>query len=197
MAFTAPSQANQAENPVQFIRSLFPKDQDRHNSQPWTPVSADDYDSYDMESVQAIRAKDVDKLRELLEDGKCFDACNKNGETLLHLACRRGDLKTVQFLIEEAQVQTDVCDDMGRTILHDVCWRPSPDLELMAALISVLSPHVLISADRRGHTPFDYTRREHWSEWMDFLHEKQSLIEQRVNIVNSFTASALVCHNSY
>jgi ankyrin repeat protein len=172
------------ESPVQLLRSLFPKDGQVH-SRPST-VDPDNYEPYDMETVQAIRNKDVSRLRELLEEGKCFDACNLNGETLLHLACRRGDLKTVKFMLEEACVQADVCDNMGRTILHDVCWRPTPDLELMATLISTLSPYTLIAQDSRGHTPFDYVRREHWGVWMDFLQDKQFLIEHRVAVVCSF-----------
>jgi ankyrin repeat protein len=172
------------ESPVQFLRSLFPKDEQVH-SRPST-VDPDKFEPYDMETVQAIRNNDVSKLRLLLEKGKCFDACNRNGETLLHLACRRGDVKTVKFLLEEACVQADVCDDMGRNILHDVCWRPTPDLELMATLIRTLLPETLIAQDRRGHTPFDYVRREHWGVWMDFLQENQGLIEQRVAIVSFF-----------
>jgi ankyrin repeat protein len=183
--------ANQAvtEGPVQFLRSLFPKDDERYVSQPST-VDPDDMNAYDMESVQAIRANNVKKLRELLDNRKSFDACNRNGETLLHLACRRGNLSTVKFLIEEAQVRTDVCDDMGRTVLHDVCWRPTPDLDLMDYLIRVLSPDVLLAADRRGHTPFDYARREHWSEWMKFLQDRQDLIERRVMIVDTFLSAS-------
>jgi hypothetical protein len=174
------------ENPVHFVRSLFVE---RSYSKPST-VDPDDYELYDMETAQAIRNKDVPKLRELLEEGKCFDACNRNGETLLHLACRRGDLKTVKFLLEEACVQADVCDGMGRTILHDVCWRPTPDLELMTTLIHTLLPVTLIAQDRRGHAPFDYARREHWGVWMDFLRENQCLIERRVADISSIPTTA-------
>jgi ankyrin repeat protein len=174
------------ESPVQFLQSLFPKDTGQYQFPQPSTVDPDDYEPWDMESVQAISSKDVSKLRELLEEGKCFDACNLNGETLLHLACRRGDLKTVKFLLEEAHVQTDVCDDMGRNIMHDVCWRPTPHLEIMAALISTLSPYTLIAKDRRGHSAFDYARREHWGVWMSFLQENQCLIERRVAIASSF-----------
>jgi ankyrin repeat protein len=172
------------ESPVQFLRSLFPEDGQVHSQR--STVDPDNYEPYDMETVQAIRNKDVSKLRILLKEGKCFDACNRNGETLLHLACRRGDLKTVKFLLNEACVKPDVCDDMGRTILHDVCWRPAPNLEIMAALIRTLSPETLIAEDCRGHTPFDYVRREHWGVWMHFLQENQCLIERRVTIASSF-----------
>jgi ankyrin repeat protein len=163
------------ETPVHFLRSLFPKDEGQFHSRPST-VDPDDYEPYDMETVQAIRNNDVNKLRELLEQGKCFDASNRNGETLLHMACRRCDLKTVKFLLEEACVNTDVCDDTGRTIVHDVCWRPTPDMELMGTLIRTLSPDTLIAQDRRGHAPFDYDRREHWGVWMDFLQDNKGLI---------------------
>jgi hypothetical protein len=172
------------ESPVQFLRSLFRKDEGQYHAQPST-VDPDVLDAYTMESVQAVRTRDVTKLRELLEEGKSLDASNRNGETLLHLACRRGDLATVQFLLEEAHVNTDVCDDMGRTILHDVCWRTAPDLEIMAILIRTVLPKTLIAQDRRGHTPFDYARREHWGVWMSFLQDNKELIERRVELVSS------------
>jgi ankyrin repeat protein len=174
------------ESPVHFLQSLFPKDAGQHQFPQPITVDPNNYEPWDMESFQAISRNDVSKLRELLEDGKCFDACNLNGETLLHLACRRCDLKTVKFMLEEACVQRDVCDDMGRNILHDVCWRPAPNLEIMATLISTLSPYTLIAKDRRGHTPFDYVRREHWGVWLSFLQENQCLIERRVTIASSF-----------
>jgi ankyrin repeat protein len=178
------------ENPVQFLNSLFPKeDQGVVHSRPST-VDPDDYEPYDMDTVKAIRANDVVRLRALLSEGKCFDACNRNGETLLHLACRRGDVKTVEFLLEEACVQADVFDDMGRSIVHDVCWRPKPDMELMSKLIRTLSPYTLIAQDRRGHTPFDYARRADWSKWMDFLQDNKGLLERRVAIVSAFRRTA-------
>jgi ankyrin repeat protein len=171
------------ESPVLFLRSLFPEDAQVHS---WpSTVDPDDYEPYDMETVQAIRNKDVSKLRELLEEGKCFDACNRNGETLLHLACRRGNLTTVNFLLEEACVQADVCDDMGRTVMHDACWRVTPNLALMLTLIRALSPDTLIAQDRRGHTPFDYVRREHWGVWMKFLRDNKDLIDRRAALVCS------------
>lgn len=172
------------ESPVQFLRSLFPKDEGQFHARP-SIVDPDVLDAYTMESVQAVRNKDVLKLREILDEGKSLDASNRNGESLLHLACRRGDLATVKFLIEEAHVNTDVCDDMGRTILHDVCWRTAPDLEIMALLIRTLMPKTLIAQDRRGHTPFQYARREHYGQWMSFLQDNKALIERRVALVSS------------
>lgn len=180
------------ESPVQFLQSLFPKDAGQYEFPQPSTVDPDDCVPYDMESFQAIRNKDVPKLWELLEEGKCFDACNLNVESFLHLACQRGDLKTVKFMLEEACVNPDISDDMGRTILHDVCWRPAPNLEIMAALISTICPYTLIAKDRRGHTPFDYARREHRSEWMSFLRENKELIVRRIAI-SSMAARVLQC----
>jgi ankyrin repeat protein len=180
------------ESPVQFLRSLFPKDEGQYHARPCI-VAPEVLDAYTMESVQAVRTRDVAKLREILDEGKSLDASNRNGETLLHLACRRGDLATIKFLLEEANVNTDVCDDMGRTILHDVCWRTSPDLEIMALLIQKLMPKTLIAQDRRGHTPFDYARREHFGEWMSFLQDNKKLIERRVALVSSIDRIDIDC----
>jgi hypothetical protein len=180
------------ESPVQFLRSLFPKEEGQFHAQP-SIVDPAVLDAYTMESVQAVRTKDVTKLRQILDEGKSLDASNRNGESLLHLACRRGDLATIKFLLEEAHVNTDVCDDMGRNILHDVCWRTSPDLEIMALLIRTVMPKTLIAQDRRGHTPFDYARREHYGEWMSFLQDNKALIERRFALVSSIQRIDIDC----
>ena len=127
--------------------------------------------------MQAIRSRNVTKLRDLLKQGKSFDACNRNGETLLHLACRRADLETVSFLIHEAGVSASVRDDLGRTVLHDVCWRPEPSFELMDALFRIIPSSLLLAEDKRGDTPFDYVRPESREAWTRFLEERRDLIE--------------------
>lgn len=73
------------------------------------------YDGYTIEVVGAIRSIDVAALRHMVEQG------NVNGEFLIQLACRRATNEIVKFLIHEATVRLDVCDIMGRTILHDFC----------------------------------------------------------------------------
>ena len=177
------STTQQSRSPVGFLRAVLPKES-RIRRRPCYRRSnntTDDIrrDAYDVETVQAIRSKDLTKLRQLLEAGKSFDACNLNGETLLHLACRRGDVQTVLFLIEEANVDLDVCDGMGRNVLHDVCWRPSPDFDIMDVVMSKLSPDALLAEDARGHTPFDYVRKEHWESWTSFLEMKRASLLER------------------
>lgn len=128
---------------------------------------------YDAASVEAVRSGDISKLRRMLSNGKSFQARNRSGETLLHLACRRSSRETVEFLLREAQVDP-LCaiDDMGRTILHDLCWRASPHLDIM----DLVWRHdrdkfrkLVLWPDTRGHVCLDYCRREHWKVWIDYL----------------------------
>jgi hypothetical protein len=119
---------------------------------PILPVTDDELVRYTMISVNAIRNSDVVQLRHILlqhppilpssnashhhhhhpqyENSTTpislswFDGRNRNGESLLHLACRRSTVDVVKFLIDEAQVNVFVTDLCGRTCLHDICWRP-------------------------------------------------------------------------
>merc|ERR1739844_436499 len=107
------------------------------------------------------------------------------GESLLHTSCRRGFTDIVRFFINEAGVSPRVRDDMGRTPMHDACWSSSaPNHEIMRILITS-APELLLSKDKRGHSPFDYARREYWPQWVQFLNEHRQLI------VNCLLASFL------
>jgi ankyrin repeat protein len=171
----------EAPSPVDVARSMFPNVEQGLRTKPSYSISDTDLDGYTMEKVTAIRNKDVAKLRSMLtDDAASFKACNRNGETLLHLACRRGGVHVVKFLIDEAGVSPNVVDGLGRSVLHDVCWKSTADVALMKILISRISPELLVAEDIRGHTPFDYARREHWAEWNVFLVESKDCIRSRL-----------------
>ena len=165
--------------PTDFLRCLIPEEleppSDALTYQKTTPT-----DGYTMDAVGAIRANDVPALRYLLNHGHSFNACNANGEYLIHLACRRAQPETVEFLINEAKVNVNVRDIMGRTILHDICWKSFPDLVLMSAVLKLVQPGLFLAKDIRGHTPFDYARKQHWKKWVDFLRDNQGLIQQKL-----------------
>lgn len=72
-------------------------------------------------------------------------------------------------MVEEAKVNVSVRDDFGRTVLHDATWTSSPNTAVMEILLRVVDPDMLLAEDVRGHTPFDYARKEHWTEWVEFL----------------------------
>jgi hypothetical protein len=41
-------------------------------------------------------------------------------------------------------------------------------------------PLLWLRQDVRGHTPFEYARRDHREVWMDFLHKKQFILLEKV-----------------
>ena len=128
-------------------------------------------DNYHQEAVDAIRSNDIDALRKLKSGGTNLQCANKFGESLIHLACRRSNFDVVSFLINEAGVSLRVRDDYGRTPFHDACWRGELDLDLINMLLEH-EPKLLMLNDKRGHSPLDYTRREHWVKLIPFLIER-------------------------
>jgi ankyrin repeat protein len=168
-------------SPVTLLRSLLKEQSTQslnktcHESF-FSKPDENDVTSYDLELVNAIRAKDIDTLRTLHKEGKSMNACNRFGESLLHMCCRRGDAELVKFLVEEIGVRTNIKDDYGRTPLHDACWRPTPNFEIMEILIKNSHRDLLLAADVRGHTPFDYARKEHWGAWVKFFAARRELL---------------------
>lgn len=118
-----------------------------------------------------------------------FRCCNRFGESLMHLACRRGRTEMVRFLVEElpggspSQMLT-IKDDCHKTPLHDACWTPSPNFELVD-LILHHAPEQLLMQDIRGNTPFDYVRKEDYALWLRFLWERRSILGVRGPTVSS------------
>ena len=151
-------------------------------------VSDDELVRYTLAAVVAIRNNNVQQLRDLwlqsLSSGddhalSWLDGRNRNGESLLHLACRRSTVQVVRFLIHEAKVNVTVADLHGRTCFHDICWRPR--VEEAIPIFTLLYQHFLAQPpsedrwwpfhpDTRGHCCFDYCRQEHWKEWNSYLH---------------------------
>ena len=157
-------------------------------------VSSDSYfltytpkhlEAYTTDKVNAVQTNDINKLRALLYSGEIMQASNRFGESMLHTSCRRGFTSIVQFFIQEAEVDVRVRDDMGRTPMHDACWSSSPPNHEIMKLLICSAPELLLSKDKRGHSPFDYARREHWPNWVTFLNEHRQFI------VNSLVCSCL------
>jgi hypothetical protein len=181
----------QYADPVSFLRALFastPEGRDllekchvMRQQSAFRRPSQEEVDSYDKDVVRALRDSNIPKLRERFLSGRTMNACNLFGESLLHMACRRGDLDVVRFLIREAQCRIDITDDYGRTPLHDACWTPQPNLSVVEELMSFADPLLWLRQDVRGHTPFEYARRDHREIWMEFLHQKQSMLLEKVD----------------
>jgi len=182
---TVVTKADLAVSPSLFLKALFLK-HCPHHSLPQRPQPADfvsPNEIYDMEVSKAVRTCDLEKMRALHRQDMSFDACNRFGESIIHMACRRGDVKIIKFLIEEAQVRVDVRDDFGRSICHDAAWTTKPNFDVMDVLLTVVPPAFWVTEDKRGHTPFDYVRREHWGHWLKYLRAKQPVIARKFSLV--------------
>ena len=153
-------------------------------AQPMPSLSQEDYfhvyseeelESYTTEVTDAVRSLDLVKLRSMKEEGVSLQCSNAFGESLIHMACRRGSFEVVHFFTHEAGVDVKCIDDLGRTPLHDACWTAEPNFELVEHLVSI-SPSLLLMADIRGHCPLQYIRREHWPLWKSFLRKHEDTL---------------------
>lgn len=145
-------------------------------------------EDYTVEVVKAARAGDTASLRKLHQDGNSLQCCNRFGESLIHMLCRRGELEPVKLLTEEANVSFRVRDDYGRTPLHDACWTSKPRYNLVKYILEK-EPGLLYVKDVRGHVPFNYVRKEHYKEWFEFLQENKNILKSAscpslVNAIN-------------
>eukprot|EP01031_Cornospumella_fuschlensis_P027897 gene27897-33691_t len=59
-------------------------------------------------------------------------------------------------------------DDVGRSPMHDACWRAEPLFSIIAILLDH-NPFLLLFQDGRGDTPLHYVRSQHWGQWCAFL----------------------------
>lgn len=131
-------------------------------------ISEERIAAYDLDVMQAVRKGDIEYLRSVKKLGRSLQGCNSFGESIIHLACRRGSVDLVEWLVTEGCVSLRVSDDFGRTPLHDACWKKEPNFKLIDLILDQ-EPELLLVADKRGHLPFDYARTHHWGLWIQFL----------------------------
>ena len=131
----------------------------------------EEVNAYGFDVIRAIRESDIETLRSFLQQGRPLKCSNQFGESLLHLACRKGLVQVVEFLIHEAGVPLRVVDDVGRSPMHDAFWTCEPNFALVDLLVRKC-PDLLYVSDKRGHTPLAYARRNHWGKWSEYIHSR-------------------------
>lgn len=168
-------------NPTKFVEHAFQAngfsldkviDEARSQLPEITPTMIE---AYGMEVSKAVRDNDLDTLKELHSAGVLLDCCNKFGDSLIHIACRRSHTQIVRFLLEEAKVCVLRMDDLKRTPLHDACWTAEPNFEIVDMLLRA-APVQAVCKDNRGFAPFEYARQHHEEQWLEFLSERRSLL---------------------
>lgn len=139
-------------------------------------VKEDQIAAYDMNLVAACRENDVETVKSLVQEGQSAECCNRFGESLLHMACRRGFHDMVEYFLAEAKLSVRIRDDCGRTPLHDACWNAQPQMEILKWLIEK-DPCLLLVEDKRGSTPFAYARPQDWPVWRQFLLDNRTCFD--------------------
>lgn len=146
------------------------------------PPTAAMLEAYSTSIVMEVRNNNLAEVKKLFREGKFkygVNACNRFGESILHIACRRGHLEMVKFLIGEAGLScSEIRDDYHRTPLHDAFWTSTASPDVVEYLLE--QPYVvdlLMAKDKRGFTPLDYSRGEDREKWLRFLWERRDLLK--------------------
>lgn len=177
----SPTKTIRKETPVDFVERVFKKENGVSPvSVPFIKPTEEMIEAYKVETLTAARSENIEALRKLHIAGASLNCCNRFGESLIHLACRRGNLEMVKFLVKEAGVTLLLRDDYGRTVLHDAFWTPEPKFDLVEFLIEEM-PEFLCVKDVRGHFPLNYVRKEHQEQWYSFLQERKALLRSKLS----------------
>jgi len=143
-------------------------------------LTEDNLNGYEMDVITAVREEDLNTLRAIHQSGRTMSCSNRFGESLIHMACRRGFTSIVKFLVEEANVPIRITDDCGRTPLHDTLWNRDCKYDIFDILVK-RDPALLLVSDKRGHTPFAYARKEHWSNWLVHLFDQKDELKESLD----------------
>ncbi|CAB9501128.1 ANK [Seminavis robusta] len=145
----------------------------------FTAITPDRLAGYTEKATHAIRSDQLSAVKQLHGQGISFDTCNQHGESMIHFACRSGQLEIIKFLVDDAKVPLRVRDDAGRTPLHDLCWTNKPDFGLMKYILSQ-APELLFIKDKRGFTAFQYIPQGICEQWCQFLRDEQAFLLHQV-----------------
>ncbi|CAM9896166.1 unnamed protein product [Chrysoparadoxa australica] len=105
----------------------------------------------------------------MVDDGVDLGACNKFGESVVHLAARSGKAEVLQLVLSKGG-SLRTCDDYGKTPVHDACWTGEPHFDILRMILAV-DWKMLLVADIRGSPPLAYARKHHWHLWCQFFDE--------------------------
>lgn len=168
------------QSPADFVKNSIEEDVEGKNPKivAFPKPTEEMIAGYQVDFIKVFRENDVQKCRDLLIAGQSFQCCNRFGESLIHMACRRGWTDLVKFLVLEAGCSLIVQDDYGRTPFHDACWTPEPNFQLVEFLMEQV-PELLCVTDVRGHTPFSYVRKSHWTLWRQFLEARTAMLRPK------------------
>lgn len=131
--------------------------------------------AYDKAILKAVLDEDEAALERMRTAGRRMDACNRFGDSVLHMACRRGRASALRYFLS-------VCgpggvllsDDFGRTVMHDACWTATPRFDVASAVLDV-DTRLLRMLDSRGSSPLQYVPQDQWPLWCAFFEFRKEI----------------------
>jgi hypothetical protein len=145
------------------------------NADSFLKVTEEHIAGHTLQVTSAARKDNLTLLKKFLHEGKSLQCCNRYGESLVHIVCRRGSPDVLRFLIEEAKVSITIRDDVGRNPMHDAAWTDKPNFDLVKVLMSE-APKLMFAKDTRGHSPLNYIPKQRWEAWCDFFKSNQEIL---------------------
>ena len=127
--------------------------------------------AYDDEIVRTVEKDDIFTLKLWHDQGRTLQAANERDNTLLHVACRRGLLDVVEYLVNNANVSGWVKNVDGTTPWHEAFRRDDPSTDFLD-LILEYDVDLLFVRDERGYCPLDLVTRDRWEEWREYMASK-------------------------
>ena len=105
----------------------------------------------------------------LIAKGAQVNATDGSGDTSLHVACQKGNMKTVDVLVEN-DADCNVLNVCGETLLHLACKSRVECVELCDKLISHgVNPRI---ADREGNLPLHVALKNRLTKTFGWLFER-------------------------
>ncbi|CAB1103246.1 unnamed protein product [Ectocarpus sp. CCAP 1310/34] len=139
------------------------------------PPEPDQVAAYDKAILRAVLDEDEAALERMRVAGRRMDACNRFGDSILHMACRRGRAAALRFLLRAAGSAGVVSsDDFGRTVMHDACWTSSPRFDVASAVLDA-DTRLLRTLDSRGSSPLQYVPEDQWPLWCAFFESRKEV----------------------
>lgn len=169
---------------------------------PTTPERIEAYQNIDL--LSAVRRRDLKTLHAIAakDSTTTMNACNRFGESILHLACRKGSADVLHLLAAPVAQGGCACsllvrDDYGRTILHDACWTVTPNWTLIQLLLKT-APVLWRVADVRGHLALQYVPKSVWPKWILFLQKNKPILQRvmRASYFQQNSNSSTSHHNT-
>ena len=127
--------------------------------------------SYGPKVLELVKTNNISGMYEALTvAGLSPNPCNAYGESLVHMACRRGYTELLNLMVH-AGAALQICDDYGRTPLHDACWTGAaqPALDIVHQLTVDCDRCMWFLKDSRGALPLSCVDKDHVKQWKDWL----------------------------